>query len=321
MEQRKLIRLGNSSFAIALPKTWIKKSSLKKGDNIFITPNSNGELIIAPSYTSIKNEKKEILDFSNKDKNRIKHELYTAYVKDNTNLEVYTTDKRKRKEIKSIIKRMMNFEIIESDNKRIVAKDFFNIEETSIENFVRRMDNAIRSMFEDLDIGIKTGKLTKKQVDEIYDTDGEINKFYLLITKILFKGINNPSISNLIKKTPLELFNSWWIAFNLEHTGDELKKTAKIINEKNLKKPEIEKIKTLYKEIWNHYIDYLTAFYKDDEEVAKKLVNKNIELMNRCHKLRYDESNICSRTAWRLDKIRNAIYQINNVIVYGTGPA
>ena len=36
MEQRKLIRLGNSSFAIALPKDWVDKSGLKKGDNVFL---------------------------------------------------------------------------------------------------------------------------------------------------------------------------------------------------------------------------------------------------------------------------------------------
>ena len=36
MEQRKLIKLGNSSFAIALPKDWIEKSGLKKGESIFV---------------------------------------------------------------------------------------------------------------------------------------------------------------------------------------------------------------------------------------------------------------------------------------------
>ena len=36
MEQRKLIKLGNSSFALALPKEWVDKSGLKKGDNIFV---------------------------------------------------------------------------------------------------------------------------------------------------------------------------------------------------------------------------------------------------------------------------------------------
>ena len=46
MERRKLIKLGNSSYAIALPKSWVTKSGLKKGDEIFVIKNSNGELVL-----------------------------------------------------------------------------------------------------------------------------------------------------------------------------------------------------------------------------------------------------------------------------------
>lgn len=72
MEQRKLIRLGNSSFAIALPKDWVDKSGLKKGDGIFVERNSNGGLTIEASYNKESARKEAIPDLKDKDEAREK---------------------------------------------------------------------------------------------------------------------------------------------------------------------------------------------------------------------------------------------------------
>src|SRR3989338_9235930 len=41
MEQRKLMQHGASSLTIALPSTWIKNHSLKKGDSLYTETESN----------------------------------------------------------------------------------------------------------------------------------------------------------------------------------------------------------------------------------------------------------------------------------------
>ncbi|MBS3134491.1 AbrB/MazE/SpoVT family DNA-binding domain-containing protein, partial [Candidatus Woesearchaeota archaeon] len=48
MEHRNLIKFGNSSFVISLPKDWIDRNKLKKGDAIFIEQNGSENLIIIP---------------------------------------------------------------------------------------------------------------------------------------------------------------------------------------------------------------------------------------------------------------------------------
>ena len=54
MEFRKLIKFGKSSFVISLPKKWLEKNKLKKGDLLYVSENENGL-----SLTSKDNEKKE----------------------------------------------------------------------------------------------------------------------------------------------------------------------------------------------------------------------------------------------------------------------
>jgi phosphate uptake regulator len=48
MEQRKLIALGKSSYAITLPKDWVDRNSLEKGDFISVLMNRVALLLFTP---------------------------------------------------------------------------------------------------------------------------------------------------------------------------------------------------------------------------------------------------------------------------------
>lgn len=49
MEQRKLITLGKSSYAITLPKDWVTRNQLEKGDMISVVVQRDGSLGVNPS--------------------------------------------------------------------------------------------------------------------------------------------------------------------------------------------------------------------------------------------------------------------------------
>ena len=72
MEYRKLIKFGESSFVVSIPKTWMTKNNLKKGDLVYFSENGNNELIIAPQLKEEdKEEKKIIINADNKDIKKI----------------------------------------------------------------------------------------------------------------------------------------------------------------------------------------------------------------------------------------------------------
>ena len=45
---RKIIRVGNSSFGVIIPREWLRYYKLKEGNKINIIENKKGELIIKP---------------------------------------------------------------------------------------------------------------------------------------------------------------------------------------------------------------------------------------------------------------------------------
>jgi len=314
MEQRKLIRLGNSSFAIALPKDWVTKSGLKKGDKVFIIPNSNGEIIISPEFK--KKEKKEIvLDFKDKEEIPLQIEILASYLNDYNLFTIKNNlEKKKKQHVKELIKNLMSFEIIEENKEGIRLKDVFNLEETDIKTFIRRMDNIIRSFFEDLGPPLKLGKIKKSVHDEMYLSDKEVTKLYFLLGRIFMKSLNDPSLLNSLKIDSLSLFNNWWFAFNLEKIGDGLKNIATIIKKTPLKS-SAKSLSDVFEKLIDNYVKCMNAFYKSDKELAMSIIEDNQKFSKMCEEINQREIPV-ARIIERLRLLQDNIFQNAKMMIY-----
>ena len=314
MEQRKLIKLGNSSFAIALPKGWIDKSGLKKGDNIFLEENSNGEIIVLPSPKE-KNNKKITLNVENKDFDSIKKEIRATYIRgyDIVKLEG-VKEKAVKNDIKNILNNFLSFELVEGKDDSLVAKDFFNIEEASYTNFIRRMDNNIREIFDISLEEFRKDKVTPSKLKEVENIDKDVNKFYFLCSRVFLKGIDNPSILTSLKMNGMELFNNWWFAYNLEALSDYIKYFLK--NYQKIEKKEIrDKILRLFLEIRDSYLKCMDSFYKEDVSNALQAIEITEKLKNDIENLGKTDS-INSDVFNNLYQIQKQIYQNAKMMLY-----
>ncbi len=317
MEPRKLIKLGNSSYAIALPKDWVDKSGLKKGDSVYILPNSNGELIIAPRYHENNRNKVKKIDLVNLDKTSAVHELRSAYVQDNDILEIKGITKENKDTVKKVLQEMIGFEIIESHEGQMVLKDFFNIQEAQLENFLRKIDNSIRSMFEDMTSNLQKNPLKEKDVSEMYETDTEINKFYILITRIFFRSMDNPSILNTLKVNSKNLFDYWWIAFHLEHIADEIKRLTKIMKTSEIKKNKVSLVFEACSSVKENYAECLNSYYKHGVTSAKASLNMTRALWENLVTSAQAENGVLREIIMKLSSINRSIYEVDKILVYG----
>lgn len=277
MNQRKLIRLGNSSFAIALPKNWVDKSGLKKGDNIFVTPNSNGELIIQPSFKKETFEDEEIINLEKKSEEEIARDIISAYVKGNKLIRVLG-EKSKLKIAKEKARIFLNLEPIEETDKNIVFKDLLDIEDIALDNFIRRMDNNLKDIFAIL----LTNPKDNKGVKEAENIDEDVTKFYFLIWRFVNLGLDNPSIQSNLKINPKSMVFYFWVSYNLEQIGDELKRIIRKIsklNENNIQLNQISKLTC------DNYNICMKAFFSKNKESAKEIILKKEEFLKMCEKL------------------------------------
>jgi len=275
-EQRKLIRLGNSSFAIALPKTWVELNKLEKGDAIFLN-TVDGELVISPrEKTKVKENKEITIDIDGKDADAVEAEFSFAYI-NNYNLITlkYPSSKFKPQQLKNLVHNFIGIEVVEQNNEKTVLRDILDINEFSVKEVVRRMDNIIRSMFEDLVSSLNENEGFTKMQNEMQETDIEVNKLFFLIWKIVKKGLCNEILAKKMGVGFEQLPSFQWLALNQEFIGDEIKRISRFLTKKKLSEKQAKDLKEVTYRIYNNYTAAMTAHYKGDRDLALEVASKN----------------------------------------------
>ncbi|MFH1710753.1 MAG: PhoU domain-containing protein [Nanoarchaeota archaeon] len=320
MEQRKLIKLGNSSFAIALPKTWVDKSGLKKGENVFLEENERGEISVWSKQKKFSDEKITEVNLLDKEISEIRKEIVSAYTQGGTTLHLTgKKDKKEFNEIKDFLKNLISFEVIESFEDKIIAKDFFSLEEANLDNFVKRIDNNIKEMFNVVSTSIKKGSLSKKDLEEVEKIDKDTTKFYFLISRLFFKGIDNPSILNTLKKNSSAFFRDWWFAYNLEHIGDQIKNVARVMHGNTIDSEETKIISETFSSIYETYNESVQSFNKKDFRSAMESAAKGKEILKTCDKLSQSDNVSTIRLATIFRELENNSYQNLKMVMYSGG--
>jgi len=312
MEPRKLIRLGNSSFAIALPKDWIDKSVLKKGDDVYIERDSNGGVNISSKFKKEEEKRIEINIDSKTTEDSFKKYLHAAYTQ-GYNVVVLKGKPKSSKFLKNLLSNYLSYEIIESNDKEVVIRDFFDFKEAKFENFVKRIDTNLREMFNIILSEFQKEKINAKNFSELEEIDEEVNKFYFLCSRIFIKGIDNPTIMNILKISGNELFNNWWLSFHLESLGDGLKYISREIIKT---RPEMRvTVYEILSKVFNGYVSCMESFYNKNSDKAFNTLTDIKQIKEEINDLR--EKNLKDfRILEALELVRKNIYQNTKIIFY-----
>ena len=271
---RKLISFGDSSFVISLPKAWVNKYSLKKGDLITLIDEGT-ELRVFPHSTTIKKEPKEInINFDGNLKD-LKAQLFRSYIGDFNIMNIQKKGiSTNYKDVKKLISdNFVGLDVIQTGNDKITVKDFLNLSEVSIYDLIRRVDRIVMSMFEDVR-EIISGNFSK--INYTIERDDEVNKISNLLIRVLKKAIN-PNDRKILDIEMDEVFYYWEIITSIEEIADQLKRMIRPLSSKL----ENELI-ILYDEVYENYKKVMKANFTKDLEFAISLMNTRKPFSEKC---------------------------------------
>ena len=179
MEIRRLVKSGAASHTISLPKQWLDKNALKKGDLVYIVEKTDKELSIMAENTGLKKSNKEItINVEGKDMEAIQRDITSAYINNFNNIIIIGLDSvDKAKDIRRILHDFVALEISEQTSTKIVAQDLLNLKEISIDKTLRRMDMIVRSIMQDSVASIEGNNM----FDSVFHRDFDVNKLYFLM--------------------------------------------------------------------------------------------------------------------------------------------
>ncbi|ADB58282.1 phosphate signaling complex PhoU family protein [Archaeoglobus profundus] len=208
MEKRKLQVVGGSSYMISLPKSWVKRNNLKRGDEVILI-EFNQSLKIVPPYSR---ENKITVRLPKMDEGYIKHFFYSLYIQGVDEIVVENVDGESIKKIRECIKNLVGMEVIDANSNRVVLKCLttsFNVKEA-----IRRLCQIVFDMFENIEqiLNDKTTSETVKKLEE------DADRFYILALRMIYKNVfESSSIDELVVN-----IESRAIAKLLEEIADSL---------------------------------------------------------------------------------------------------
>jgi len=310
MDYRKLISFGKNSYVITLPKAWVRQNKLKKGDLIYVD-EAKGSLILQPksAESDSEEESKIIINVDGKQFKQVKRQIIGAYIR-NVKTIILEGDeiKDRAKDFQSVIQSLVALEVMEQTSKKIVAKDFLNLDNVSIKALIRKIDIIIRSMLEDC-----VSNFEEDNYESINYRDADVNKLTFMMFRIIKYGFENPTY--MFKKFNLsivDLSSLWWVSFDLESIADEIKRMARYMNRTNLSKKEKEEYKNILGDIKKSYLGMMKAYYDRDVESVHQIINNREGLIKRCEEF-YSRNRTVEYIGFLIDKSKAAIVHINHI--------
>ncbi|MBI2558192.1 phosphate uptake regulator PhoU [Candidatus Woesearchaeota archaeon] len=274
IDVRKLISFGKGSYILSMPKSWIEKNKLKKGDLISVD-DEGFELVLSVNQREQKSEANDIdIDAKSKDVEVLKAEIVSSYLNnyDTVNI-LFDSHSKEAPKIKDIIRNLSGLEIMEQTSTRIVAKNLINISEISIQNIIRRMDIITRAMMEDVVLCYQ-GQCLHENINQ---RDVDVNRLYFLGLRVIKNAMKNPRIAKSLGTEPWQLHSDAIIIHKLEKIADRQKRISRFVCTADLDRSSLTELDRLHTDISEAYNNVMKAYYTKDKQLAidTEITNKN----------------------------------------------
>ncbi len=296
MHVRRIVKAGQSSYTISLPKDWIDKNKLKKGDPVYIKSKSDKELIISleQSSSSLVSNKEVFIDVDKKNVSSIQREITSAYVNGGNSI-VLSGDELASKsgELRRLIHDFVALEVTEQTSKRMIANNLLDLKEVSVDKTLRRMDMVIRSMLQDIP-NVSSNVALKENISFM---DQDVNRLYFLLFRLTKMGLRDHLVVNELNLSYHDLFESWNLCLNLENLSDILNNVCSLNA-----KPSSD-FKKVVSSLESCYLDAMKAYYNKDKTLADNVALKRNDVVRLIDSLPRD----------LIEPLKSALTSITNI--------
>lgn len=316
MEVRKIVKSGNTSHVIAIPKYWLEKNHIKRGDKIYITETEDHNLLLSTRlHNPSKIEKKELtINLENTNPFSLRRIINASYISDYSHIIIKGKELMNNLDvIKGTITSLIAFEVVEESQEVIIAKNFLDLSSINIQSLIRRIDRILISMIEDLQECCQNRALSKV----IHDRDTEINKLGYLVFKILRSAFKNSSLARELGLKNLDIGIYSQLNMHLEKMGDKIKLTAQVATKSKKGKVDIKEFKKLISEIEKVYLNIMKAFYTNNKFLADEVARQRQKLHKMSEQFYLKKENaVCSEIKTHFKAFISHVIDISRLIRY-----
>lgn len=329
MELRKIQITGGSTHVISLPKKWVDRSNLRRGDTIAIHEEPDASLLLIP-HNERRPERRPIPVRlpPNATPDDVVRRLVGAYLAGADEIRISTEghmDPRVREIVRSVARDLVGVEVVDETADAMVLQDLVGISDIELTKTITRMHRIARLMFDDALAAVQSGD--KQAAAAVRARDDELDRLEWMVSKQMHGLLEQPRLAARLNVRPAEALNFFLVSRTLERMGDHASKICKNLLELESEAPPsiVESLvgqATRVRAVWD---DAFNAIKRADFELGskasdagKRAATWRAEFQNMLRRL--DPSAVSSLTliADSVDRVRGYAVDISEIAMNHT---
>lgn len=214
-------RVGHSTLSVSIPKEFAKDLNLKAGDSLLFREDADGTLRLIPATGSAESSRVTIRAEQAGSEEMLARLMVGSYALGYDTIEVIGKSPLAKATVDravETIKRLRGLEVVESDERRVVAQSFTDPTKFPVDSLIKRLQvlvsRSLDNVTEALDLK-KTGSL-----NEVKRVQDEIDELYWLIVRQLLIALTRRDLSAEIGiESPLHASGDRVTAKTLDEIG------------------------------------------------------------------------------------------------------
>jgi len=274
MHRRKIQLVAGTTYALSLPKEWVKKNHLKEKQDVLIYEEEDNSLSIRKDIVQIQKREKITLCVDEYP-NTIGRILFEMYYLGFETIELFSKNaitKDEKYQIRRSLTYMSGTEIIYEDEKKIQIRILLDKSKVNVIQALYRITLLINQSIENI--------MSEFSISEIEINENEIDRLYHLIKKLLLLALSDSALLQTSEIKHVHIIPHYvLIAKKLENIADSIFLLGQYMHKKKIKTFQKKEeffafIKQELHRLVKHILgDYPTVFIRCDTKQTEKITS------------------------------------------------
>ncbi len=227
IEPRKIIRVGEKSYAVTIPKKWIYALNLKPGEVVNLVLEKNGSICIhsktepMPKYES---PNRVEIDLSNLSGDVVTQVLTGCYVEGYDEVIIRNAPPDIMDLLNTLAAKLPGLVVLETVSGLISIKIAISEGMVDLDDVSVRMLRVLNTMYDIMEDYIEKG--SRELAEKILKIDDELDRLYFLGIRLIKRG---KEFQKLTSQRYQELLDTLSFIKSIEHVGDALDRSTRIL--------------------------------------------------------------------------------------------
>ncbi|WP_291999991.1 phosphate uptake regulator PhoU [Caldivirga sp.] len=269
---RRVIRIGEKSIGVTLPKQWLDSLNIGLGDLIEVKAVED-MLIIKPVVSEHGSSNTAVLS-SGEGSDEAMRIIIAGYIEGFDDIMVKGPRESIRRAYQTIESKLPGSLILEGE-EGIMVKVATSETNIDLKMVINSTSTILNAMFDKISTYLESGD--SSLLDEAVGMDDQVDKLYFLALR---------TIKKLSFRDPKESIDDTIIVKNMEHVADALDRTASTLKRMQKIEPDcVKELNNRIKDVWSYTLRAINSYQSGSKEQALKVIMSREELLSRMFNL------------------------------------